>query len=503
MSMHQHCLQHRHLGSNWGSLHPNCSESPVLIVDLLEDFESRSFGSRSSIQDFYSDSVAQLMRSITKFRSVIIELMDGLTMSWIREDSRFVRFLEKRASNFALSSLRRRTSRRSLSWGRSISGPAADWAAQNSPNISRYCCGSWTNPVKCWCSPASSGFCGCVTSSACRAWRLSSARKSYTCSSRLHTSDLTSDTKISRWSSRAWFASCEIEITDPSVFDKSCICFMCELSNLHLRKIIGALHYVWTWKRQDFAAQPLKFDEWQQEIILVDGAQHVEPFHADHSELFVHVLCNTLDSLRSKNCRYTLRYVQGYWNCQEFTLVWLGIGWRLGTFRTRWPSACENVTNAVLFNGVFAHAGCCNAVSDMWDFVSSSSSVKSTTGTYLPLISISLLGSWHVFWMVYRHTVRQSGDNTKKNVRDWDAHGSDKNGCCNCRTQVKQISNDDLMERFYNPTLNHKSADSVRSASTVCIRTTTLKDCVSLCTLWNHTEKHYRKIPQHTTPIPL
>ena len=38
----------------------------------------------------------------------------------------------------------------------------------------------------------------CVTSSACSAGRLSSARNSYTCSSRLHTHVVTSVTKLSR-----------------------------------------------------------------------------------------------------------------------------------------------------------------------------------------------------------------------------------------------------------------------------------------------------------------
>ena len=62
---------------------------------------------------------------------------------------------------------------------------------------------------------------------------------------------------------------------------------MFELSNLHLHVIFVRLFYFWPKYWQDFASQPLRIDEWQQEILLVDGAGHVEPFRADHSELLM------------------------------------------------------------------------------------------------------------------------------------------------------------------------------------------------------------------------
>ena len=60
--------------------------------------------------------------------------------SW---DSRFVRFPNNCAPHFALSLLWRRTSRRnspSLCRNDQFSGPADDWAARDSSNISRHCC---------------------------------------------------------------------------------------------------------------------------------------------------------------------------------------------------------------------------------------------------------------------------------------------------------------------------------------------------------------------------
>ena len=65
---------------------------------------------------------------------------------------------------------------------------------------------------------------------------------------------------------------------------------MVELSNLDLHIIIVCLALLLPKYRQFFAAQPLRIDEWQQEIILVDGAGHVEPFRADRSELLVFVV---------------------------------------------------------------------------------------------------------------------------------------------------------------------------------------------------------------------
>ena len=71
---------------------------------------------------------------------------------------------------------------------------------------------------------------------------------------------------------------------------KSRVCVIVELSNLDLHVIIVCLALLLPKYRQYFAAQPLRIDEWQQEIILVDGAGHVEPFRADRSELLVLVV---------------------------------------------------------------------------------------------------------------------------------------------------------------------------------------------------------------------
>ena len=165
------------------------------------DWRSRStlwtsaLGFQYLLQDLWWDSVAQLMLSFASFRSVIRELFADFVMSCIHGIWRILRFWKF----FALS-LWPRTSRRSsasLCWSRSISGPAADWAARDSSSISRCCCVSWTNPVKCWCCPAYAWLCCCVTSAECEAWRLSSVCTSCTCASRFHASEVTSVTKIS------------------------------------------------------------------------------------------------------------------------------------------------------------------------------------------------------------------------------------------------------------------------------------------------------------------
>ena len=55
----------------------------------------------------------------------------------------------------------------------------------------------------------------------------------------------------------------------------------------------------------------------------------------------------------------------------------------------------------------------------------------------------------------HRHTASFSGINTQKYVRELATRMSSR-GFGNRRTQAKQVSNDDLMECFYSPTLNHK-----------------------------------------------
>ena len=64
---------------------------------------------------------------------------------------------------------------------------------------------------------------------------------------------------------------------------------MFELSNLHLHITIVCLTKSCL-NTDKIASQPLRIDEWHQETLLVDGAEHGEPFHADHSELLVLVV---------------------------------------------------------------------------------------------------------------------------------------------------------------------------------------------------------------------
>ena len=237
--------QHKHLELNRDLLHHNCSETPVLTVDLFEDFESQSFGCQSLPQDLWWDSVTQLVLSTARKSQC-----NSRTSCWPSDvldslDSRFFQFLNNGASKFALSSLWSRTSRSSSS----SRLPKDDWASRDSSNISRYCCVSWTKSVKCWRSPAWSWLRCCVTSSAFSAWRLRSVRKSCTYSSRLHTSDVTSVTKFSRWSWRAWFASwedraysslclCENHASASCSRCRSCICTLQLCTSIFLAKAL-------------------------------------------------------------------------------------------------------------------------------------------------------------------------------------------------------------------------------------------------------------------------
>ena len=60
----------------------------------------------------------------------------------------------------------------------------------------------------------------------------------------------------------------------------------------------------------------------------------------------------------------------------------------------------------------------------------------------------------------HRHTARLTGVHTQK-----DARGFSSRGCGNRRTQVRQVSKDDMLECFSNFTLNHEGAEIVRNAS--------------------------------------
>ena len=194
--------------------------------------------------------------------------------SW---DFRFVRFLNNTASNFAVSSVWRTSpwSSAFLCQSHSISGPVAGWAARDSSNISRCFCVSWINPVKCWCSPAHSWLCCCVTSSEYSAWRLNSVRKSCSCSSRLHTSDVT------------WFASWE---NHDKFWEKSRVCIMFVLPHLHLHIIIVCFTISCQFIDKVLLRSRFILMSGSKNFSSLDGREHVEAFRADHSELLVLVV---------------------------------------------------------------------------------------------------------------------------------------------------------------------------------------------------------------------
>ena len=124
----------------------------------------------------------------------------------------------------------------------------------------------------------------------------------------------------------------------------------------------------------------------------MDEAEHDEPFRADHSEFLVLVVLSfepilhvqevqvhfegmLRDTVFAKDAHRSDLVSNG--DCKHFA-------------RGRNP-ACENVTNAELFDETFALAGKCNEMSDTSEFVSTSSCVKPTVETNLaPLVSISL-----------------------------------------------------------------------------------------------------------------
>ena len=83
-----------------------------------------------------------------------------------------------------------------------------------------------------------------------------------------------------------------IAITIPYVFGQSRICSMFELPKLASARCKRVLHYFLPKYGQSFASQPLQIDQWQQEFLLVGGGKHVEPIHADHSEL-LELVCET------------------------------------------------------------------------------------------------------------------------------------------------------------------------------------------------------------------
>ena len=203
----------------------------------------------------------------------------------------------------------------------------------------------WTNLVKCWSSPAHAWFCCFETSSARSAWRLSAGRKSRTCSSHFRICDVTSVTKCSRWSSRAWFASWENR-------ENSSLC-LCENRASALVRAVElksahyncAPHYFLPKHWQDVASQTLRVDEWQRQINSLCWWTNARRAVSLWSFRASRARCVTTWTVSWRPM--TAREPEGtYWILwlPRIHPVWLGIGWRLGTFHKRPPSACENVT---------------------------------------------------------------------------------------------------------------------------------------------------------------
>ena len=132
-----------------------------ILCCLCADLESHIFDFQIFASRFLVtfDGTADAFNCTTSLRK-------ARTICWFSEvldtqDSRFVRFLKKIDSNLALALFCCHTSRKTFA--SIVSGPVAEWAAPHS-DLSRYCCVSGTNPVKCWCSPAYSWHICCVTS---------------------------------------------------------------------------------------------------------------------------------------------------------------------------------------------------------------------------------------------------------------------------------------------------------------------------------------------------
>ena len=122
------------------------------------------------------------------------------------------------------------------------------------------------------------------------------------------------------------------------------------------------------------------------------GVEHVEPFRADHSELLLLVVKPNeplleVQELHVHSEDVLLEAVIAKDSLRSDVV--------LRTCCTVSHPAYQNITNAEVFDGRFALAGSCNGMSDLFEFVSSSSHVKSTIGTNLaPLVSISLFVLW-------------------------------------------------------------------------------------------------------------
>ena len=92
---------------------------------------------------------------------------------------------------------------------------------------------------------------------------------------------------------------------------------MFELSHLHPNIII--VHRISSWQRTDQILPRSRFVSMsgKQEILLVDAAEHIEPFRADHSELLVLVVSQIEQFLEVQELQIHLEVCTGVHNLQR------------------------------------------------------------------------------------------------------------------------------------------------------------------------------------------
>ena len=110
---------------------------------------------------------------------------------------------------------------------------------------------------------------------------------------------------------------------------------------------------------QDFASQPLRTDEWQREIVFVIESKHVKLFRANHSELLVPAVSPNEQFLEAQELLVNPEGV--YWDTISAKGVNSGLisDWLEAVNIVHGASlpACENVTNAEVFDGTLCTRG--------------------------------------------------------------------------------------------------------------------------------------------------
>ena len=110
---------------------------------------------------------------------------------------------------------------------------------------------------------------------------------------------------------------------------------------------------------QDFASQPLRTDEWQREIVFVVESKHVKLLRANHSELLVLIVSPDEQFLEAHDLVVNPEGV--YWDAIHAKGVNSGLIFdRLEAVNIVHGAslpACENVTNAEVFDGTLCTRG--------------------------------------------------------------------------------------------------------------------------------------------------